>query len=103
MPQQRLVAERRWRLGVQSRGHPSAIIAELLRALRASQVGLTVLVPQHTFRKPSLDGVLLVKISVIGDMESLAESSLKAITFGVSAASQVTMPVLMSCSMPSVV
>lgn len=39
MPQQRLVAERRWRLGVQSRGHPSAIVAELLRALRASQVG----------------------------------------------------------------
>lgn len=38
MPQQRLVAERRWRLGMQSRGHPSAIIAELLRALRASQV-----------------------------------------------------------------
>mmetsp|Transcript_2344 Transcript_2344/g.7017 ORF Transcript_2344/g.7017 Transcript_2344/m.7017 type:complete len:506 (-) Transcript_2344:768-2285(-) len=38
MPQQRLVAERRWRLGGQSRGHPSAIIAELLRALRASQV-----------------------------------------------------------------
>jgi 5'-AMP-activated protein kinase catalytic alpha subunit len=38
MPQQRLVAERRWRLGVQSRGHPSAIVAELLRALRASQV-----------------------------------------------------------------
>lgn len=36
--QQRLVAERRWRLGIQSRGHPSAIIAELLRALRASQV-----------------------------------------------------------------
>ncbi len=40
MPQQRLVAERRWRLGVQSRGHPSAIIAELLRALRAAQVRL---------------------------------------------------------------
>ena len=40
MPQQRLVAERRWRLGVQSRGHPSAIIAELLRALRTSQVCL---------------------------------------------------------------
>lgn len=39
MPQQRLVAERRWRLGMQSRGHPSAIVAELLRALRASQVG----------------------------------------------------------------
>lgn len=38
MPQQRLVAERQWRLGMQSRGHPSAIIAELLRALRASQV-----------------------------------------------------------------
>lgn len=42
MPQQRLVAERRWRLGVQSRGHPSAIVAELLRALRASQVRVTV-------------------------------------------------------------
>ena len=34
MPAQRLVAERRWRLGVHSRGHPSAIVAELLRALQ---------------------------------------------------------------------
>ena len=41
MPAQRLVAERRWRLGVHSRGHPSAIVAELLRALQ-------VLVPPAT-------------------------------------------------------
>ncbi len=34
MPAQRLVAERRWRLGVHSRGHPSAVVAELLRALQ---------------------------------------------------------------------
>ena len=39
MPAQRLVAERRWRLGVHSRGHPSAVVAELLRAL---QVGLVM-------------------------------------------------------------
>ena len=46
MPAQRLVAERRWRLGVHSRGHPSAVVAELLRALqvraalKSAQLGL---------------------------------------------------------------
>jgi hypothetical protein len=34
MPQQRLVAERRWRLGIHSRSHPSAIVAEVLRGLK---------------------------------------------------------------------
>lgn len=38
MPAQRLVAERRWRLGVHSRGHPSAVVAELLRALQGLRV-----------------------------------------------------------------
>lgn len=39
MPAQRLVAERRWRLGVHSRGHPSAVVAELLRALQVRRSG----------------------------------------------------------------
>lgn len=39
LPQQRLVAERKWRLGVSARGHPSALMAELYRAL---QVGTLV-------------------------------------------------------------
>jgi 5'-AMP-activated protein kinase catalytic alpha subunit len=34
LPQQRLVAERRWRLGVAARGHPSALMGELYRALQ---------------------------------------------------------------------
>ncbi|KAG2500353.1 hypothetical protein HYH03_001927 [Edaphochlamys debaryana] len=37
-PQQRLVAERRWRLGVHARGHPSALMAELYRVLQLNQV-----------------------------------------------------------------
>ncbi len=32
--QQRLVAERKWRLGMHARGHPSAIMAELFRVLQ---------------------------------------------------------------------
>ena len=35
LPQQRLVAERRWQLGAHSRGHPSALVAEVMRALQA--------------------------------------------------------------------
>ncbi|KAI8473376.1 MAG: kinase-like domain-containing protein [Monoraphidium minutum] len=38
LPQQRLVAERRWRLGVSARGHPSALMAEVYRALQANGV-----------------------------------------------------------------
>ena len=38
MPQQRLVADRRWRLGVHSRSHPSAIVAELLRGLQSNAI-----------------------------------------------------------------
>jgi 5'-AMP-activated protein kinase catalytic alpha subunit len=34
LPQQRLVAERKWRLGVAARGHPSALMAELYRVLQ---------------------------------------------------------------------
>lgn len=37
LPQQRLLAERKWRLGLAVRGHPSALMAELYRVL---QVGL---------------------------------------------------------------
>ena len=35
LPQQRLVAERKWRLGIQFRGHPSALMTELYRVLQA--------------------------------------------------------------------
>lgn len=41
LPQQRLVAERKWRLGVHARGHPSSLMAELYRVL---QVGINLLV-----------------------------------------------------------
>jgi 5'-AMP-activated protein kinase catalytic alpha subunit len=34
LPQQRLVAERKWRLGWHARGHPSALMAELYRVLQ---------------------------------------------------------------------
>lgn len=38
LPQQRVVAERKWRLGVHARGHPSSMMAELYRVLQANQV-----------------------------------------------------------------
>lgn len=38
MPQQRLVAERRWRLGSISGGHPSAIVADVLRTLQLHSI-----------------------------------------------------------------
>ena len=34
MTQQRVLAERRWRLGLHARGHPSALMAELYRVLQ---------------------------------------------------------------------
>lgn len=34
LPQQRLLAERKWRLGLAVRGHPSALMAELYRVLQ---------------------------------------------------------------------
>lgn len=34
MPHQRLVAERKWRLGIHARGHPSSLMAELYRVLQ---------------------------------------------------------------------
>jgi 5'-AMP-activated protein kinase catalytic alpha subunit len=37
LPQQRVVAERRWRLGVAARGHPSALMAELYRVLQVGR------------------------------------------------------------------
>mmetsp|Transcript_17046 Transcript_17046/g.51163 ORF Transcript_17046/g.51163 Transcript_17046/m.51163 type:complete len:249 (-) Transcript_17046:1726-2472(-) len=37
-PQQRLMAERRWRLGVHARGHPSALMAELYRLLQSQGI-----------------------------------------------------------------
>ena len=38
MPQQRLVAPRRWRLGTVSGGHPSAIVADVLRTLQMHRI-----------------------------------------------------------------
>jgi len=47
MPQQRLVAERKWRLGVHARGHPSALMAELFRVLQALGVQWKKLAPYN--------------------------------------------------------
>ncbi|KAG2426687.1 hypothetical protein HXX76_012997 [Chlamydomonas incerta] len=44
-PQQRLVAERRWRLGVHARGHPSALMAELYRVLQLNGVAWKKMAP----------------------------------------------------------
>jgi hypothetical protein len=44
-PQQRLVAERRWRLGVHARGHPSALMAELYRVLQFNGVAWKKVAP----------------------------------------------------------
>mmetsp|Transcript_16451 Transcript_16451/g.41028 ORF Transcript_16451/g.41028 Transcript_16451/m.41028 type:complete len:464 (-) Transcript_16451:952-2343(-) len=44
-PSGRVVAERKWRLGVHARGHPSALMAELLRVLAASGVGWKKIAP----------------------------------------------------------
>ncbi|PNW84016.1 hypothetical protein CHLRE_04g211600v5 [Chlamydomonas reinhardtii] len=44
-PQQRLVAERRWRLGVHARGHPSALMAELYRVLQLNGVAWKKVAP----------------------------------------------------------
>lgn len=38
LPQQRMVAERRWRLAMQSRGHPSHVMAEVYRCLKSNSV-----------------------------------------------------------------
>lgn len=38
LPQQRVLAERRWRLGVAARGNPSALMTELYRVLQANKV-----------------------------------------------------------------
>lgn len=38
LPQQRLLAERKWRLGLHVRGHPSALMAELYRVLQVGRV-----------------------------------------------------------------
>jgi 5'-AMP-activated protein kinase catalytic alpha subunit len=38
-PAARVAAERRWRLGVAARGHPSALMAELYRVLQVGRVG----------------------------------------------------------------
>lgn len=46
-PQQRLVAERKWRLGVHARGHPSALMAELYRAFQMHQVAWKKLAPYN--------------------------------------------------------
>jgi hypothetical protein len=46
-PQQRVVAERRWRLGVHSRGHPHRIIDELLRALVYHTVAYKKMAPYN--------------------------------------------------------
>lgn len=46
-PGQRLVAERRWRLGVHSRGHPHRIIEDLLRALHTLSVGYKKVAPYN--------------------------------------------------------
>jgi hypothetical protein len=39
LPQQRLLAERKWRLGLVVRGHPSALMAELYRVLQVGTTG----------------------------------------------------------------
>ncbi|GLI66826.1 hypothetical protein VaNZ11_010801 [Volvox africanus] len=62
-PQQRLVAERRWRLGVHSRGHPSALMAELYRVLQLNQVTWKKVAPyalkcRAMIRKLSQSGML---------------------------------------------
>lgn len=46
-PAQRVVAERRWRLGVHSRGHPHRIIEDLLRALAAHKVAYKKMAPYN--------------------------------------------------------
>ncbi|KXZ45443.1 hypothetical protein GPECTOR_54g184 [Gonium pectorale] len=60
-PQQRLVAERRWRLGIHARGHPSALMAELFRVLQLNQVGWKKVAPyslkcRACVRRPSSSG-----------------------------------------------
>jgi len=46
-PQQRLMAERKWRLGVHARGHPSALMTELLRALQLGGICWKKLAPYN--------------------------------------------------------
>lgn len=38
VPQQRLIAERRWQLGIKAKGHPAAIMSEVLRTLQALEI-----------------------------------------------------------------
>ncbi|KAG2452015.1 hypothetical protein HYH02_003056 [Chlamydomonas schloesseri] len=62
-PQQRLVAERRWRLGVHARGHPSALMAELYRVMQLNgvawkKVGPYALKCRAAVRKPPQEQLL---------------------------------------------
>mmetsp|Transcript_43989 Transcript_43989/g.113929 ORF Transcript_43989/g.113929 Transcript_43989/m.113929 type:complete len:517 (+) Transcript_43989:331-1881(+) len=43
--QQRVIAQRKWRLGVQSRQHPSTLMAELYRALQTLGIGWKKIAP----------------------------------------------------------
>jgi len=45
LPQQRVIAERRWRLGVHSRQHPSTIMAELYRSLQSLSIAWKKVTP----------------------------------------------------------
>lgn len=47
VPQQRLLAERRWRLGMHARGHPSALMAELYRVLQVQGVAWKKIAPYN--------------------------------------------------------
>lgn len=47
LPQQRLVAERKWRLGSHVRGHPAALMAELYRCLAAHGIAWKKLAPYN--------------------------------------------------------
>lgn len=58
LPQQRLLAERKWRLGLAVRGHPSALMAELYRVLQAHGVAWKKLGPYNLkCRKVPVGGV----------------------------------------------
>eukprot|EP00232_Nephroselmis_pyriformis_P004979 CAMPEP_0182903420 /NCGR_PEP_ID=MMETSP0034_2-20130328/31260_1 /TAXON_ID=156128 /ORGANISM="Nephroselmis pyriformis, Strain CCMP717" /LENGTH=515 /DNA_ID=CAMNT_0025038291 /DNA_START=214 /DNA_END=1761 /DNA_ORIENTATION=+ len=82
MMQQRLVAQRRWGLGIHSRKHPSEIMAETLRALQALMVawkqnGAYNLKCRYVFSKRAI----APELAAAGSANSILEAGGKVLKF----------------------
>eukprot|EP00891_Asterochloris_glomerata_P001387 jgi/Astpho2/1387/Aster-06242 len=74
LPQQRMVAERRWRLAMQSRGHPSHVMAEVYRCLKSNSVHWKKLGPYNLKCRKSIG----LTEDEDGDMENEGQQDMDA-------------------------